>query len=125
MTSYGQFCPVARACEILAERWTPLIVRELLGGNRRFGEPPGGVPLMSKSLLAERLKSLERAGIVRSTPLPNGRGNEYALTEAGEELRPVVEGLGAWGWKWVKRSFSPEELDSGLLMLEMGRHFAA
>jgi DNA-binding HxlR family transcriptional regulator len=125
MSTYGQFCPVARASEILAERWTPLVVRELLCGSRRFSELQRGVPLMSKSLLAERLKSLERAGILRSEPLANGRGHEYRLTDAGEELRPVVEGLGAWGWKWVKRSLAPEELDSGLLVLDMGRSFVA
>lgn len=124
MSGYGQFCPVARACEILAERWTPLVVRELLCGSRRFSELERGVPLMSKSLLAARLKSLERAGVVTSAPLANGRGREYRLTEAGEELRPIVEGLGLWGWKWVKRSLSPAELDAGLLMLDMGRNFA-
>jgi len=124
MTGYGQFCPVAKACEILAERWTPLLVRELLAGGRRFSELQRGVPLMSKSLLADRLKSLERSGILKSAPLANGRGREYSLTEAGEELRPIVEGLGQWGWKWVKRSLAADELDAGLLMLDMGRHFA-
>ena len=85
MKGYGQFCPVAKAAEIVAERWTPLILRELLCGSRRFSDLHRGVPLMSRTLLAGRLEQLEDAGIVRSVPRPGGRGREYYLTAAGEE----------------------------------------
>src|SRR5512145_2362087 len=82
MKGYGQFCPVAKAAEIVAERWTPLVLRELLCGSRRFSDLHRGVPLMSPTLLAQRLEQLEDAGIVRSVPRPHGRGCEYELTAA-------------------------------------------
>jgi DNA-binding HxlR family transcriptional regulator len=88
MRGYGQFCAVAKAAEIVAERWSPLVLRELLCGSRRFSDLHRGVPLMSPTLLAQRLEQLEDAGIVRSVPRPHGRGREYELTAAGEELRP-------------------------------------
>ncbi|HXG02476.1 MAG TPA: helix-turn-helix domain-containing protein, partial [Candidatus Binatia bacterium] len=87
MRGYGQFCPVAQAAEIVAERWAPLVLRELLCGGRRFGDLHRGVPLMSRALLAKRLAELEDAGIIRSGPRRQGRGREYQLTAAGEELR--------------------------------------
>ena len=80
MKGYGQFCPVAKAAEIVAERWTPLVLRELLCGSHRFADLHRGVPLMSRALLAQRLRQLEDAGIIRSTPKTRGRGREYALT---------------------------------------------
>jgi len=82
MKGYGQFCPVAKAAEIVAERWTPLVLRELLCGSRRFSDLHRGVPLMSRTLLAGRLEQLEDAGIVRSVARPHGRGREYHLTAA-------------------------------------------
>src|SRR5213079_3441006 len=97
MKGYGQFCPVAVASEIFAERWTPLILRELFAGSHRFSEIRSGMPLISRTLLAQRLRELEAAGVVESSPLPAGRGREYRLTKAGEEFREVVERLGAWG----------------------------
>src|SRR5262245_46085823 len=87
MKGYGQFCPVAKATEIVAERWTPLVLRELLCGSRRFNDLHRGVPLMSRTLLAGRLEQLEDAGIVRSVARPHGRGREYHLTAAGAALR--------------------------------------
>lgn len=89
--SYYQFCPVAKAMELLDERWTLLIVRELLSGSERFNEVRRGVPRMSPTLLAKRLNQLVRAGVV------DKRGDRYVLTPAGEELRPVVEALAVWG----------------------------
>src|SRR5262245_49517044 len=86
MKGYGQFCPVAKAAEIVAERWTPLVLRELLCGSRRFADLHRGVPLMSRALLAQRLQQLEDAGIIQRTRKIRGRGHEYALTPAGEEL---------------------------------------
>ena len=74
MGSYGQFCPVAKAAEIVAERWTPLVLRELLCGSRRFADLHRGVPLMSRALLTQRLRQLEDAGVIRSAPKARGRG---------------------------------------------------
>jgi DNA-binding HxlR family transcriptional regulator len=121
VTSYGQFCPVAKAAEILAERWTLLVVRELLAGSHRFNELRRGVPLMSPTLLSKRLRELERARIIERRPLETGRGFEYRLTLAGEELRPVVDLLGAWGDRWINHDIGPEDLDPALLMWDVRR----
>jgi DNA-binding HxlR family transcriptional regulator len=121
MKGYGQFCPVAVASEIFAERWTPLILRELFSGSRRFSEIRSGMPLISRTLLTQRLRELEDAGVVESTPLPAGRGREYQLTRAGEEFREVVERLGAWGQRHVGHQFAPDNLDPALLMWAMHR----
>jgi DNA-binding HxlR family transcriptional regulator len=121
MRGYGQFCPIAVACEVFAERWTPLILRELLQGAYRFGEIRRGVPLISRSLLAQRLRELEDAGVVRSRPLPRGRGREYQPTRAAEELRGVIDLLGAWGQRWVVGQYEPENLDVMMLMWNVRR----
>jgi DNA-binding HxlR family transcriptional regulator len=121
MRGYGQFCPVAKAAEIVAERWTPLVLRELLCGSRRFSDLHRGVPLMSRTLLAGRLVQLEYAGIVRSIARPRGRGREYQLTAAGEELRPVIESLGEWGQRWARAQVESGDLDPGLLMWDIHR----
>ncbi len=119
---YGQFCPVSRASEILAERWTPLVVRELLLGSVRFNDLQRGVPRMSSSLLSRRLKELEYAGIVECRPVPKGRGQEYHLTEAGKELFPILEGMGHWAQRWVRSDLVVDEnLDPDLLMWDIRR----
>lgn len=118
---YGQFCPVAQATEVLAERWTLLVVRELLAGSTRFNDLQRGVPLMSSSLLSRRLRELERAGIVERTPRPAGRGHDYRLTEAGAALEPIVMALGAWSRTWLSRDIEPEDADPALLMWDMQR----
>ena len=97
--SYRQFCPVSKAMELLDERWTLLVVRELLLGSRHFNELRRGNPKMSPALLSKRLRTLERAGIVRRTET-DGR-SAYELTESGYELKPIVDALGAWGARWV------------------------
>src|SRR5207245_5430587 len=94
---YGQFCPVSRGAEIFAERWTPLILRELLNGSHRFSELQLGLPRISRNLLTQRLAALTSGGVIERRPAASGRGFSYQLTPAGEELRPVVEALGAWG----------------------------
>lgn len=99
--SYGQFCPVAMAAEILCSRWTALVIRELLCGSTRFNDLRRGVPLMSPTLLSKRLKELEEAGVITSVPTAQPGIVEYRLTEAGEDLRPVVMSLGSWGQRWV------------------------
>jgi len=117
MPSYGQFCPIAQASEVLTERWTPLVIRELaLTGSRRFNDIQRGVPLMSSSLLTKRLRQLEEAGIVERRPRPDGKGNEYHLTPAGEELGPVVAQIGLWSERWLRRPIFEETPDTGLLM---------
>ena len=102
MASYRQYCPVARASEILAERWNPLIVRNLMFGATTFTAIAGGVPHMSRSMLAKRLRELEANGVIAVTAKPRGRGHTYALTEAGRDLATVVDGLAGWGERWVE-----------------------
>jgi DNA-binding HxlR family transcriptional regulator len=121
MKGYGQFCPIAVACETFAERWTPLILRELLVGTRRFNEIRQGIPRISRTLLGQRLRELEAAGVVESRPLARGRGREYRPTPAAEELRAVLDGLGAWGQRWSTTQFDLENLDLTMLMWDMHR----
>ena len=121
MSGYGQFCPVAQALELVGERWTLLIIRELLCDNYRFSELMNGVPLISRSLLSQRLKTLEVAGLLERHARGSGASFEYALTQAGRELAPVVFGLGTWGKRWVRRKLSSEELDPVLLMWDLRR----
>lgn len=116
VAEYWQFCPVALGAEIFAERWTPLILRELLLGSRRFSELHHGLPRISRNLLVQRLASLEEAGLVERQARANGRGFDYRLTAAGEDLRPVVVALGTWGYKWAASELRPDNLDAGLLM---------
>lgn len=125
MTRYGQFCPVAKAAEVVAERWTPLVLRELLNGSHRFNDLLRGVPLMSRSLLAKRLRELESAGIVERRRTGGRKTKEYFLTPAGEELRPIVEGLGVWGQRWVMHELSEDDLDPSLLMWDVQRNLVA
>jgi DNA-binding HxlR family transcriptional regulator len=121
MKGYGQFCPVAKAAEVLAERWTPLVLRELTCGSTRFNDLRRGVPLMSSSLLSQRLKFLEQEGVIERRRAPSGRGYEYHLTDAGQELRPLISTMGEWGQRWVRSRFGPEDLDVALLMWDMKR----
>ena len=115
---YGQYCPVAKACEVLAERWTPLVVRELLRGSRRFGDIRRGIPLVSPSLLSQRLKELERAGIVERRKGP-GRHVEYRVTQSGAEMVPIMNALGTWGQRWAMNEMRPDEADAGVLMWDI------
>jgi DNA-binding HxlR family transcriptional regulator len=120
MRSYRQFCPIAKASEILAERWTPLIVRELLMGSTRFSELEWGVPGIPRSLLSQRLRFLVQAGIVERRG--HGRNGSYHLTEAGQELFDIIERLGVWGQKWVNTEVRDEDVvDASLLMWDMRR----
>jgi DNA-binding HxlR family transcriptional regulator len=100
--TYRQYCPIARASEILAERWTPLLVRNLMLGAHTFNDLARGVPAMSRSMLTKRLAELEIAGVIRSQPKERGRGSTYELTEAGADLAAVIHALGAWGERWVE-----------------------
>ncbi|WP_118856942.1 winged helix-turn-helix transcriptional regulator [Sphingomonas mesophila] len=120
--SYGQFCPVAMAAEILATRWTIVLLRELLAGSTRFNELRRGVPRMSPALLSQRLKELEEAGVVERVPVAKEPGvSEYVLTAAGRELKPIVEAFGCWGQRWVSSKLSLQQPDVNLLMWDMRR----
>lgn len=117
--SYSQFCPVAKAMELLDERWTLLVVRELVTGSERFNDLRRGLPRMSPTLLSRRLQQLVRAGVV--TREESDGEVRYRLTEAGEELRPVVEALGTWGTRWIPDLADPD-LDPKLLLWDMHRN---
>jgi DNA-binding HxlR family transcriptional regulator len=130
MSGYGQFCPIAKAAQILAERWTPLVLRELICGSTRFNDLRRGVPLMSSSLLSQRLKFLEQEGVIERRQAAAGRGFEYHLTDAGRELEPLIMMMGEWGARWVRSRLEPEDRVVTLLMWDMHRtvrpeHFPA
>ncbi|WP_174527265.1 winged helix-turn-helix transcriptional regulator [Micromonospora maritima] len=117
--SYHQFCPVAKAMELLDERWTLLVVRELVSGSERFNELRRGLPRMSPTLLSRRLHQLVRAGVVERRV--DGGDVRYVPTAAGRELRPVLEALGAWGVRWIGE-LGDADLDPKLLLWDMHRH---
>ena len=119
MKSYGQFCSVARALDLLGERWTLLIVRELLSGSRRFGEVQRGIPRISRTMLSARFRELCDAGV---TEHHDGDGGpEYRLTPAGLELAAVVRELGTWGQRWLPRELKPSELEASALAWDIHR----
>jgi DNA-binding HxlR family transcriptional regulator len=120
---FGQFCPVAMASEVFAQRWTPIILRELFAGSHRFNEISRGMPLISRALLARRLRELEQHGVIASAPIEGARGREYRLTAAGEEFREVIDRLGEWGQRWTVR-VDPKNLDAGFLMWNVRRRIA-
>jgi DNA-binding HxlR family transcriptional regulator len=117
MRTYGQYCPIARGAEIFAERWTPVIIRNLYLGCRNFTEIHEGAPGLSRTLLSSRLKELERLGIVKSSAKPRGRGRIYELTSAGQELFMVCASLGEWGARWLE--IAPEHLDPFVALWSM------
>ena len=117
MRTYGQYCPIARGAEIFAERWTPLIIRNLHLGCETFSEILEGAPGLSHTLLAQRLKQLERLGIVESAPKAHGRGHRYQLTTSGHDLFKVCESLGEWGARWLE--IAPENLDPFVALWSM------
>jgi DNA-binding HxlR family transcriptional regulator len=115
MAGYGSFCPIALASEVFAERWTPLILREIvLAGSRRFSAIHQGVGRMSQSLLVERLRALEHAGVIERRSNPAGRGWEYHPTAAGRELHTVLDALGIWAQRWIE--LRREDCDPAYLM---------
>jgi DNA-binding HxlR family transcriptional regulator len=119
MSGYGQFCPIAKASEILGERWTHLVIRELGAGSESFNDLRKGLPRMSPSLLSSRLKSLEAAGVVARTEAD--RGVRYTLTEAGRELKPIILQVGIWGHRWVRSKLTNDDLDPSMLMWDIHR----
>ena len=119
MFSYHQYCPVARASEILADRWTPLIVRELLFGSRHFNELLRGLPGISRSLLVARLHHLEHSGVIERHTGARPNASEYLLTEAGSDLADVIKSLGTWAIKWAVANPKPDELNPALFLWKM------
>jgi DNA-binding HxlR family transcriptional regulator len=121
MHRYGQYCPVARAAEILADRWTVLIIRELLADVNHFNELERGLPHMSRTLLAERLRRLQQAGVLERRGASRGKPTEYRLAPAGRELQPIIDRLGEWGARWAFGDPRPNELDPIVLLWWMRR----
>jgi DNA-binding HxlR family transcriptional regulator len=121
MITYAQFCPVAKAAEVFGDRWTPIIMRELCFGARAFGELLDAAPLISRTVLAQRLKQLAQAGVVHIDSKPKGKGHLYRLTPAGEDFRPVVELMSVWGQRWGRGLIGPDDLDPKMLVWGMRR----
>jgi DNA-binding HxlR family transcriptional regulator len=121
MTEYGQFCPVAKATEIVGDKWTVLILRELLLGSTRFSELQRGLSRISPTLLSKRLKMLEHKGLLRKKSPPGQRSAEYHLTRSGRELQPLIEHLAVWGMRWARGQMSDDELDVEFLMWDLQR----
>jgi DNA-binding HxlR family transcriptional regulator len=119
MSSYGQFCAMARAHETLGGRWTLLIVREILCGGGRFNDIRRGIPRISKTMLSERLQALVQAGALRRSE--GAAGPEYALTAAGLELAELVKAMGVWGQRWLPRHAEREDLDLEPILIDMQR----
>jgi DNA-binding HxlR family transcriptional regulator len=115
-TGYNQFCPIAKASEILATRWTPLIMRELMADIRSFNDIHRGVPLISRAVLVARLRELEHHGVVERRPRADGRGHEYWLTPAGDAFRSVLSELGHWGLVHARDRVKPDDLDPTILL---------
>jgi DNA-binding HxlR family transcriptional regulator len=124
MHLYGQYCPVARAAEILADRWTLLIVRELLADVCHFNELERGLPRMSRTLLAERLRRLEQTGVLERRGASRGKPTEYRLTAAGRELQRIIDLFGEWGARWAFGPPRPSELDPIILLWWIRRRVA-
>jgi len=118
---YGQFCPVAKATELVGERWTFLIIRELLMGGRRFSELQRGLGGISPALLTARLKMFEAEGLVVRRKIPGQRGFEYFPTKVCEALLPVIVALGEWGLLWARHTLSADDFDPELLMFYLER----
>lgn len=122
-TGYGQICPVAVACEVFAQRWTPIILRELFAGAQHFNEIHRGIPIISRALLTQRLRDLEAHGVITRESIPGHQGHGYRLTEAGREFHSLIEGLGAWGQRWTVR-IERDNLDPSFLMWNVRRRIA-
>jgi DNA-binding HxlR family transcriptional regulator len=121
MPEYGQFCPVAKASDIIGERWTVLILRELLLGTTRYNDFQRGLSRISPTLLSKRLKMLEEKGLVVRKRPPGAKSHEYHLTACGRELEPMIEHLAVWGMRWARGQMTDIELDVEFLMWDLQR----
>ena len=118
---YGQFCPIAKATEIVGEKWTLLVVRELLMGGTRFSELQRGLSMISPTMLSKRLDTLEQHGLVMKKKIPNQKGYEYFPTKSCSELLPIIKSLGDWGMRWARSNLTEKDYDVELLMLYLKR----
>jgi DNA-binding HxlR family transcriptional regulator len=121
MIGYSQFCPVAKAAEVFGDRWTPIIMRELCFGTRTFSELLAAAPLISRTVLVQRLKQLEQDGCVYIEAKPKGKGHLYRLTPAGEDFRSIIELMSVWGQRWAQGLIGPDDLDPKMLLWGMRR----
>lgn len=121
MREYGQYCPVSQSAEVVGDRWTPLILRELVLGNTRFNDIERGLPGISRTLLSKRLGHLERKGVIRRLPAAGGRGSEYHLTPAGKALEGVLAAMGEWAVEWLFAEPTPADVDPVTLLWWMHR----
>jgi DNA-binding HxlR family transcriptional regulator len=122
MPTYGDYCPIAMGVDVLGDRWTPLIIRELMIGATGFNEIHRGVPRMSRTLLAQRLRHLERRGLIWREAAERGRAGRYQLTPAGESLTPIIWAIGHWAAEWVFGDPTAEDCDGLSLMWRMHQH---
>jgi DNA-binding HxlR family transcriptional regulator len=118
---YGQFCPIAKASEIIGEKWTLLIIRELLMGAHRFNEMQRGLSLISPTILTKRLNFLVDHGLVLKKKIPGQQGYEYFPTESCRQLLPIIKSLGDWGMRWARDNMTESDYDVELLMLYLQR----
>ena len=118
---YGQFCPIAKATEIIGEKWTILIIRELLMGGSRFNELQRGLSQISPTLLSKRLESLTQSGLVLKKRIPGQKGFEYLPTKSCLELLPIIRTLGDWGMRWARSNLTEKDYDVELLMVYLKR----
>lgn len=121
MTQYGQFCPISKAMEVLGERWSLLIVRELILGAERFADFERGLPTISPTMLNRRLNELAQCGVIDKVREPGLRGHRYQLSASGRELEPVLFALGSWGMRWARGQMTDDELDVHQLMNDIQR----
>jgi DNA-binding HxlR family transcriptional regulator len=116
MSSYGDYCPITIASEVIGDRWSPLVIREIMVGSHRFNDIHRGIPRISRSLLTQRLRHLERNGIIERTPRPGEQAVDYTLTDAGHALEPVLWDLGRWAAAWALGDPTDEQLDTAHLV---------
>jgi DNA-binding HxlR family transcriptional regulator len=122
---YGQFCPIAKSTEIIGEKWTLLIIRELLMGGSRFNELHRGLSLISPTILSKRLETLSAHGLVLKKKISGQRGYEYFPTQSCKELLPIIRSLGDWGMNWARSNLTEKDYDVELLMLYLKRSIVA
>lgn len=118
---YGDYCPIQLAAEVVADRWTPLIIREMVLGNTRFNDIARAMPGISRSLLVQRLRHLEKHAVVETWPSPTGRGSEYRLTAAGKDLERVIDAMARWAIEWLFEEIRPHDVPPTTLMWWMHR----
>lgn len=124
MIEYHQFCPISKTAEVLGEKWTLLILRDLVLGATRFTQFQRSIPMISPTVLNKRLSELQTRGLLVRKRIPNQRGHEYQLTESGRELRPLILKMAEWGMRWARNEMSDDELDVELLMGDIQRRIA-